>query len=80
MTLFREATKDDGTPGELSIRRVLAFIGTVGAFPFFYIGLHIEPIDTVNFIPGIALLVFTVILLLFTTGEDLVALLKAWRK
>jgi hypothetical protein len=80
MTLFRESDKPDGKPGPVSMRRVLAFLSfLVSPVAFFFCYIGKENVSVASSIPGIALLVFATVMLLFTTWADVQAIIGAWR-
>ena len=78
MTMFREA-EVSGHPGPVSIRRVLAFLSFLAAIGLFILGLLLPDHKWNVFIPGIACLILTPVLLFFTTWADIVEVTKAAR-
>ena len=78
LTMFREDGGDK--PGPVSMRRVLAFFLVLAAIALFVVGFCFKTIDWYVFIPGIACLVGALLLLFFTTWNDVVEVAKAIRK
>lgn len=79
-TIFREDSKEDGTPGPVSIRRVLAFVLILAAIGLFVGGFFISKESWYVFIPGITSLAGALLLLFFTTWSDVAEVAKAVKK
>ena len=81
-TMFREESNEDGKQGPISMRRVLAFILTLCAIALFAIGgfYFLEKGGWFAFIPGITCLAGSLLLLFFTTWNDIAEIAKAIKK
>ena len=80
-TMFREESNEEGKPGPVSMRRVLAFLAFIAAITLFVIGgLHFEKDKWYAFIPGGSCLLFSLLLLFFTTWNDIAEITKALKK
>jgi hypothetical protein len=84
MSMFREApeTDKDGkqAPGPLSMRRVLSFILAVASIGLFVVAILCAPqYGWAVFLPGIAALAGSLLLLLFTTWGDISLIAAAWK-
>jgi len=80
LTAFREEGKE-GSPGPVSMRRVLAFVLALAALGLFAGGFLFEKDGKwYAYIPGIACLAGSLLLLFFTTWSDIAEIAKALRK
>ena len=79
LTMFREEG-EGGIAGPVSMRRVLAFLLAVVAVGLFIGGFFIEKEGWYAFVPGIACLCGSLLLLFFTTWADIAEIAKAIRK
>jgi hypothetical protein len=84
MSMFREApeTDKDGKqiPGPVSARRVLAFILAIASIALFAAAIfHAPQYGWTVFIPGIAALAGSLLLLFFTTWGDISLIAAAWK-
>ncbi len=79
LSIFREAKNEDGTPGPVSMRRVLAFILVLAAIGLFIGAFLFADNGWYVFIGGIACLVGSLLLLFFTTWADVAQVMDAWR-
>lgn len=79
LSMFKEGAVD-GNTGPVSMRRVLAFLLAVAAIGLFIGGLFFSETNWYCFIPGIACLVGTLLLLFFTTWGDVAEIAKALKK
>ncbi len=78
-SLFREAKNDDGTPGPVSMRRVLAFLLVFAAIGLFAGAFMFASSGWYVFIGGIACLSGALLLLFFTTWADVAQIVGAWK-
>lgn len=79
MSIFREAPLHDGTPGPVSLRRVLAaFFAVLGVILFFW-ALR-DPEAWFVFLPGGMCVAASLLLLFFTTWADVASVISAARK
>lgn len=74
LTMFREEN------GQVSMRRVLAFLLVLCAIGLFLGGFFIDKESWYVFLPGIACLVGSLLLLFFTTWSDVAEIVKAVKK
>jgi uncharacterized membrane protein len=74
-TMFREAS-ENGQPGPVSMRRVLAAIFAAAAIVLFVLAFKYSSVGWVVFIPGIACLAAVLLLLFFTTWGDVSQILS----
>ena len=72
-SMFREEEKE-GKPGPVSMRRVLAFLMALAAVGLFVGGFFITKESWYAFLPGIVCLAGSLLLLFFTTWEDIKSL------
>ena len=79
LSMFREEPVD-GKPGPVSMRRVLAFLLVLAAAGLFVGGFWYEKDKWYVFIPGIACLVGALLLLFFTTWEDIAEIARSIKK
>ena len=77
LSMFREAETEEGKPGPVSMRRVLAFMLILAAVGLFAGGLFITKESWFAFLPGIACLAGSLMLLFFTTWSDVAEIAKA---
>jgi hypothetical protein len=77
--MFREADNADGSPGPVSMRRVLAFILVWAGVALFVAALILAPQSGWSFVPGGACLVAVLILLFFTSWGDVAQIAAAWK-
>ncbi len=77
ISAFREDNTKEGKPGPISMRRVLAFLSFIAACFSAYFTLKFSKQDTSNaFIPCIAFLAFSLIILLGTTISDIIQIVN----
>ena len=79
LSIFREEGKD-GEPGPVSVRRVLAFLLVLSAVGLFIGGFFFNKESWYVFLPGIACLAGSLLLLFFTTWSDVAEIAKAIKK
>jgi hypothetical protein len=83
LSIFREEPDTDAEgktiPGPVSARRVLAFILAVAAIGLFAAAFLFSANGWTVFVPGIACLAGTLLLLFFTTWGDIAAIAAAWK-
>jgi uncharacterized membrane protein len=79
-SIFREEEKEEGKPGPVSMRRVLAFILVLSAIGLFVGGFFISKESWYVFIPGIVCLAGSLLLLFFTTWSDVAEIAKVIKK
>ncbi len=78
-SIFREAKNEDGTPGPVSMRRVLAFLLVLSAIGLFIGGFFFSAHGWYVFIPGGVCLTGALLLLFFTTWADIASVAAAIR-
>lgn len=76
LSIFREAPLPDGTPGPVSLRRVLAAFFASCAVVLFFRALQ-TPVGWYVFIPGAVCVLSCLLLLFFTTWADVAAVVTA---
>jgi hypothetical protein len=76
LSMFRE----EGNPGPVSMRRVLAFLLALAAIGLFIGGIISKKVEWYAYIPGIACLAGSLLLLFFTTWSDIAKIAKAVKK
>ena len=79
LTMFREAG-EEGRPGPVSMRRVLAFLLVLAAIGVFIGAFFFAEHSWYVFIPGIACLAGALLLLFFTTWNDIAEIAKVLKK
>jgi hypothetical protein len=78
-SMFREEGKEDGKPGPVSMRRVLAFLLTVAAIGLFVGAFFFASNGWVVFIPGGACLIAALAFLILTTVTDVQSVVSVWK-
>ena len=78
-TMFREEG-EGGNPGPVSMRRVLACLLSAAAIGLFIGAFFVQKESWYVFLPGIACLCGSLLLLFFTTWADVAEVARAVRK
>jgi hypothetical protein len=78
-TMFREESKEEGKPGPVSMRRVLAFLLAVAAIGLFIGAFFFASNGWIVFIPGVACLVAALAFLILTTVTDVQSIVAVWK-
>ena len=79
MSMFREAPAIDGTPGPVSMRRVLAAFFSLAAVALGAVAIPGAP-GWYVFIPSALCVVAALLLMFFTTWSDVAAIVAAIKK
>ena len=80
ISMFEEEGRTDGTSGPVSMRRVLALLLALASVALFIIGFYFEKEGWYTFLPGIVCLAGSLLLLFFTTWEDVTEMIKTIKK